>query len=76
MQLCQVKGEIQAWIRQLQTDFWPKEPSDVKTLLELFLCDGRGFLDLDKEKMWENAGCGTSLLKPIPKLWCAPYKIP
>lgn len=39
------KGQILEGLMDLQTAFWPKEPEEVKTLLELFLRDGRKLLD-------------------------------
>jgi hypothetical protein len=35
-----VKGDLLTRFQALQTDFWPVELGDVKTLLELFLADG------------------------------------
>lgn len=43
-----VKGELLKMAQELQTDFWPSEISDVKTLLQLFLEDGRGIIPKEK----------------------------
>lgn len=43
-----VKGELFKMVKDLQTDFWPSELTDVKTLLQLFLESGRGILPKEK----------------------------
>lgn len=40
-----VKGEILRDLLALQTDFWPKRPTDIKTLLEHFLASGTAPID-------------------------------
>ncbi len=44
-----VKGEMLDMFKILQTDFWPTELDDAKTLLELYLAHGTG--PLPKEKL-------------------------
>ena len=43
-----VHGQILEKARKLGTDLWPSELTDVKTLLEMFLEDGRGILPKEK----------------------------
>jgi hypothetical protein len=43
-----VKGELLTRFLNLHNNLWPKELSAYKTLLELFLADGSGYLDKQK----------------------------
>ena len=42
------KGQLLAWAKELETNLWPSELTDVRLLLELFLEDGRDVLDKSK----------------------------
>ncbi len=39
-----VVGQLRDWALALDTDLWPTEPDDVRTLLEMFLEEGTGLL--------------------------------
>ena len=42
------KGQLLAWAKELETNLWPSELTDVRLLLELFLKDGKDVLDKSK----------------------------
>jgi hypothetical protein len=49
LRICTIlKGELLDSFRRLQTDFWPRELSDTKTFLELFLETGKSSLPRGK----------------------------
>jgi len=43
-----VKGQLLAWAKELETNLWPSELTDIRLLLELFLKDGKDVLDKSK----------------------------
>ena len=43
-----VRGELLGKAKTLGTDLWPSELTDIKTLLEMFLEDGKGILPKEK----------------------------
>ena len=43
-----VKGQLLAWAKELETNLWPLELTDIRLLLELFLKDGKDVLDKSK----------------------------
>ena len=43
-----VKGQLLAWAKELETNLWPSELTDVQLLLELFLEDGKDVLNKTK----------------------------
>ncbi len=43
-----VKGQLLAWAKELETNLWPSELTDVQLLLELFLEDGKDVLNKAK----------------------------
>jgi hypothetical protein len=43
-------GKMLKWANELQTNLWPTEMSDIKTILEMYLWDGRD--SLPKEKLY------------------------
>jgi hypothetical protein len=43
-----VKGEILTGLMKIHTDLWPEQLTSEKELLELFLANGKGYLDKEK----------------------------